>query len=171
MNREKLSDWLQIVSMLAIVASLVFVGLQLRQSQEIAIAAQYQARLDAASGHYTAVLESEPAMRVIGKSLLEDIQSGEDVPAEVKAWAENQPVEELTARYIGAVIFLKSHDNVYFQYQSGFLSKEAWQALREQLALGLGDPRSWNRAVFEDNPDVWRASYRSLIRQIIEEQS
>jgi hypothetical protein len=44
MKTNVLNDWLQIVGMVAIVASLVFVGMQLKQSQDIAIAAQYQAR-------------------------------------------------------------------------------------------------------------------------------
>ncbi len=36
MNSEKLHDWLQLVGMAAIVVSLIFVGLQLRQSQDAA---------------------------------------------------------------------------------------------------------------------------------------
>jgi hypothetical protein len=37
MNSDKLRDWLQLVGMLAVVASLLFVGLQIRQSDEIAM--------------------------------------------------------------------------------------------------------------------------------------
>ena len=37
MKSEKLHDWLQLVGMTAIVVSLVFVGLQLRQSEEDAL--------------------------------------------------------------------------------------------------------------------------------------
>jgi hypothetical protein len=37
MNSEKLRDWLQLVGMAAVVASLVFVGLQIKQSDEIAL--------------------------------------------------------------------------------------------------------------------------------------
>ena len=36
MNSEKLHDWLQVVGMAAIVVSLIFVGLQLRQSEDAA---------------------------------------------------------------------------------------------------------------------------------------
>jgi len=36
MNSEKLNDWLQLVGMATIVASLIFVGLQLRQSEHAA---------------------------------------------------------------------------------------------------------------------------------------
>ena len=155
--------------MASVVGSLIFVGLQLRQSQEIAIAAQYQARLDAASGHYTAILQSDAGLRVIGADIMADIASDEVAPPEFKAWAASQPVEELAFRAIGATILLKSHDNVYFQYQSGFLSEEAWEALRMQLNVALDDPRTWCRAVFEQNPDVWRASYQKLIQEMLDQ--
>jgi hypothetical protein len=35
MNSEKVNDWLQIVGMIGIMASLIFVGLQVRQTQSI----------------------------------------------------------------------------------------------------------------------------------------
>jgi len=37
MDSKKLNDWLQLVGMAAVVASLIFVGLQIRQSDEIAM--------------------------------------------------------------------------------------------------------------------------------------
>ena len=42
MNSQKLHDWLQIIGIAAVVASLVFVGLQLKQSDEIALAQVYE---------------------------------------------------------------------------------------------------------------------------------
>ncbi len=169
MKTEKLQNWLQIIGLVGVVASLVFVGLQLKQSQEIALAAQYQARLDAASGHYIAILQSDAGLRIIGADILADIKTKKDTPPEFKAWAESQPVEELAFRAIGAIIFLKSHDNLYFQYQSGFLSEEAWRALRLQFKTGLDDPRTWSRAVYEERPGVWRESYRELIQELLDE--
>ena len=91
------------------------------------------------------------------------------IRSKLKAWAANQPVEELGYRVVVALLFLKSHDNVFFQYQAGFLSEEAWDALRMQLKAGLNDPRNWSRGVFEKNPDIWRESYRELIRELIAE--
>lgn len=48
MDSAKLNDWLQIVGMLAIVASLVFVGLQVKQSQSIGEGAQAVAWMEVA---------------------------------------------------------------------------------------------------------------------------
>lgn len=42
MYSAKLNDWLQVLGMAAVVASLVFVGLQLKQSEEIALAEVYE---------------------------------------------------------------------------------------------------------------------------------
>jgi hypothetical protein len=48
MNMKKISFdvWIQLLGMLSIVASLVFVGLQMQQSQTIALAAQQQSRTE-----------------------------------------------------------------------------------------------------------------------------
>ena len=45
MKSFRLKDSVELVGISAIVASLIFVGMELRQSQEIAIASQYQARV------------------------------------------------------------------------------------------------------------------------------
>ncbi len=43
MNKAGRKDWLQVIVVFGVIASLVFVGLQLRQSHEIALVAPYQA--------------------------------------------------------------------------------------------------------------------------------
>ncbi len=43
MNKAGRKDWLQVIGVFGVIASLVFVGLQLRQSHEIALVAPYQA--------------------------------------------------------------------------------------------------------------------------------
>ncbi len=44
MDSAKLNDWMQVVGIFAVVASLIFVGLQMIQDREIALAGQYQER-------------------------------------------------------------------------------------------------------------------------------
>ena len=58
MDSAKLNDWMQVVGIFAVVASLVFVGLQMKQSQEIAIAAQYHDRAALAVENFHAIMES-----------------------------------------------------------------------------------------------------------------
>jgi hypothetical protein len=50
MNRATWKEGAELIGVLAIVLSLIFVGFQIKQSQEIAMAAQYQARLDTWAG-------------------------------------------------------------------------------------------------------------------------
>jgi hypothetical protein len=57
-DSAKLNNWMQIVGMFAIVASMIFVGLQMKQSQEIDIAAQYHERAALAIDNFNAELES-----------------------------------------------------------------------------------------------------------------
>jgi hypothetical protein len=169
MNSEKVNDWLQLVGMAAVVASLLFVGLQLQQSQEIAIAAQYQARADAVTANVGDVLQSAPGMRVVGRNTLEVILSSNDIPANLKAMASEQPVEELAFRGLTAYRSLKGRDNLYFQYQSGFLSEEAWYALRVEFRRELHNPRLWTRNYYERDPEIWRKSFQSLINELLDE--
>lgn len=44
MDSKKLNDWMQVLGLFALVASLIFVSLRMKQAEEIAIAAQYQER-------------------------------------------------------------------------------------------------------------------------------
>ncbi len=45
MKKVSLDVWIQLIGMLSIVASLIFVGMEMRQSQRIALAAQQTARV------------------------------------------------------------------------------------------------------------------------------
>ena len=68
-----------------------------------------------------------------------------------------------------AEVRLKALDNHYFQYQSGFLSEESWRALREEYRRDLMDARLWTRRVYEYSQESWRASFRELVDEIIDE--
>ncbi len=171
MNSEKVNDWLQLVGMAAVVASLLFVGLQLKLSQDIAIAAQYQARADHVTGNVGDVLQSAPAMRVIGRDILEVILASNDIPGNLKAYASERPLEELAYRYLTAYRSLKGRDNLYFQYQSGFLNEEAWYALRVEFKRELHNPRVWTRLLYENDPEIWRESFQTLINELLDEST
>ena len=43
MESSQLNNWMQVAGIFALVASLIFVGLQMQQTHEIALASQYQA--------------------------------------------------------------------------------------------------------------------------------
>ena len=171
MDSAKLNDWIQIVGIFAVVASLVFVGLQLKQSQDIAIAAQYQARHDAAAENIRAYIDSETALQVEGKRFVEFAKSDPNFAPELRAWALEQPHNEVAYRMLQTQLDLMTIDNLYFQYQSGFLSEEAWQAHEAALvqALSLNPPLGFYRLAYELNPGQFRSSTRNLIDSAIAE--
>jgi len=106
MDSAKLNDWMQVIGIFAVVASLIFVGLQMKQDQEIALAAQYQARTDSTLNLFGSWIESGYVLPPFRNRVTESF-TGQDI-----AQAEWQWV---------------ALDNHYFQYQKGFLEENAWQ--------------------------------------------
>ena len=64
---------------------------------------------------------------------------------------------------------LKIFDNLYFQYESGFLSEEAWNAYRVEFRQELRNPHLWTRNIFDHSPEIWRDSFQGLVKQLLQE--
>ena len=109
MGFTRWKDIAELIGLAAIVGSLVFVGLQMKQSQDIALATQYQARAQATMELALAHLEAD----YVGPIPL--LRAGVN--------------EEITAADINTYLWLWIHmDNHYYQYEHGFMSEDAWQA-------------------------------------------
>ena len=112
-------DTLELIGIAAIIASLIFVGLQLKQSQDIAIASQYHARAALSVQHFSAEMES----------------------GDLKFWgsrdrwkADNDlSIEDRGRAVLRSAAYLIMVDNHYYQYQAGFLDESAWQAQRQNV--------------------------------------
>ena len=78
MNKIELNDWLQILGMFGVIASLIFVGLQMRQSQQIALAGQVQARAEMLTNRSLALMEGEAETyyNVLGQALIDPSGQG-----------------------------------------------------------------------------------------------
>lgn len=135
----------------AIVASLIFVGLQLRQAQQVALSVAYQSRADTSLGLIMAALESETLLSAISKR---DAGRSDMLTA----------VEQVALRYelIGELIYL---ENVHYQYMNGFVTDEQWQAnigdLRRLLSAEI------NRQFWEEDRENWRSSFAEEVEKII----
>ena len=119
----KFAEWKEVaelIGLIAIIASLIFVGLQLKQSQEIALANQYQARAEAVQQLHLTHMEvgRVPAVPAFREQIAAGV-STVDINTNLWLWIQM--------------------DNHHYQYQHGFLDEEAWQA---QL--------SNTRALYED---------------------
>ena len=144
MDSAKLNDWMQVIGIFALVASLIFVGLQMKQTQEIALAAQYQSRAQTTVDFFLTRIEGD----LISESYLARI--GQDTTP-----------REIRHRHNVSQIQWTIMDNNHFQYQQGFLTDETWQG-HESLIRGMYADCE-GRWSFEWRKPAMRASFVEFV--------
>jgi len=165
MDPANLNDWIQAVGLFAVVASLIFVGLQMKQSHEIAIAAQFQERAIAANDVLLALMESEVAV-AIGQAILDQSET-QNWPAKIRAWIATQSPERLGSRIFGFRALMTLYDNNHFQYEAGFLDEDSWRAFRIRMIGVLSDP--FNQALYKNRKHVYRVRFQIAVDDVISE--
>ena len=120
MDFAKLNDWMQVVGIFAVVVSLIFVGFQLKQSQDIAIAGQYQERQSVVIDYYSWQGQSD--------ELVDDYGARHREHLDEDFGTENSRSDRLIGlSYIQSRMRLSIYDNNHFQFESGFMTEESWQ--------------------------------------------
>ena len=116
MNQIKVSfdTWIQLLGMLSVLAGLVFVGLEMRQSQQIALAAQQQARTEIFTGIVNSVNESS---EVSLYQILVKAMDNEPLTASEKKITENYALQTIWV-----------FENDFIQYQAGLIDENVWLA-------------------------------------------
>ena len=117
MKSKALNDWMQLFASVGVILSLIFVGVQIRQSREIAIADIYQQR--------TALL-------------LQNFSFAVPPETEYSAWMKDRAGEPLgqdeklalITRYAARIAYW---ENNHFQYQIGLLPEEQWEASKNSI--------------------------------------
>lgn len=158
MDSSKLNDWLQIIGLFTLVASLIFVGMQVRQAQNIAIAGHYLDQAALVVESRGAAMQNEALMQDYGQRIL--------------ASGRFPEFEELDPRVLAARVYVARNaltmiDNDHFQYTAGFQSEEAWQSNRRILKEVLTGP--YGRYVFEEGKDTERASFLAVCEELLRE--
>ena len=129
MRMIALSDITNILGMLGIIGSLIFVGIEIQQSQTIAIASQLQARNDALMSFYSAALEgNETALRLLDKGLVPEID-----------WSNDYEREVLSAITRVRII---SYLNAYDQYRLGLIPEDTFEFTRNRALVLYDDCRT-----------------------------
>jgi hypothetical protein len=121
MKKISLEVWIQLIGIISIVASLTFVGLEMRQSQRIALVSQIQERSYAASAEMNAFTEAN----------LDWFSGKFSIP----------PMSELTTEQKAA----RNSENQswffyeadYFQYSQGLMTEPVWQAKLRAMEVNL----------------------------------
>lgn len=96
----------------------------MRQSQDIAVADQYQDRADAALGWYLARMQSESALNSIVQDLTGSANS-DSPPGGIRLPNEAEDPIILAQRYLEFRANITMFDNYHFQYEQGFLQEDA----------------------------------------------
>jgi len=155
MNTNKLNDWLQVIGLFGIIASLVFVGLEMRQAKEIAIANASQARTAMAIDMVTTIA-SDPVIRA---ALIKQRTGNTDA----------MNADEQTALSTIAFANLLLHEDQYHQYIGGFVTEDKWHGSRMSLKTGLADRHRgpFLRTTYDLTSDTWSPSFVALVEQLV----
>jgi hypothetical protein len=150
MDSTKIKDWLEIVGIFGVIASLIFVGMEMRQSQQIAIATINSQRTDT-TVQFLTTMATNPALL----SLYDQALSGE-----FESWTST---ERLSFNMMFGANMTKYADT-YWQYVNGFVPEYRWLAVRENLKRDLSTVPPARALVQSDT-----AKFSEGMQQVIDE--
>ena len=104
MNMKKVSVdvWIQLIGMLGVLGGLVFVGLEMRQSQRIALAAQHQAR---------------------SEMFMDQINAHTEAGITFREYTADERYANINGYHALSVIF----ENDFIQYELGLMEENLWE--------------------------------------------
>ena len=131
MKREVMQDLIQFLGMIGIIGSLIFVGLQMQQTQRIAIAGQVQARTEMFVNRIMSGLEGNlDAARLFNIDRFNYDELNE----------EEQLIAHQMYNWVGYMI-----ENNFFQYQMGLMADDYWEQQERRIL------RWWNQCDFRNS--------------------
>ena len=153
MKVEEINDWLQVLGFVAVAVSLAFVGFELKQSRDIAMADIYQQRTE------------------LGFQLITDSYSNEAFVSGLNKLRRGEELNEYEDAQIRADHYrwLTHWENLHFQFEAGLLSQEQWNASQNGLRYLVQEGSFLE--VWKDGQDMWRASYANLINNLLEQSN
>ena len=114
MKKVSLDTWIQLLGMIGLLGGLIFVGLEMKQSQIIALAAQQQSRTENFINILNAFSESGEA-------------SFYQVAIKVSQNEPLTPAEEILAQnFAHQTVWIFEND--FIQYKAGLMDEDVWKA-------------------------------------------
>ena len=145
MRKIAIEDLIQLLGMVGIIGSLVFVGLEMRQSQTIAIAGQQQERAAMFIQRYATFIEA--GINYYEVTINKDLDS--------------LSAEEAGARKTNIFINWTIYENDFYQYQAGIMTEQNWLANLENIRQIYN--QCDNRDVYIRYSTFFEEDFRSLI--------
>ena len=163
MDSAKLNDWMQVFGIFAVVASLIFVGMQMQQDRRIAELATYQER---------AIASAQVSLDLFSNVIFLEtrataIYGGSTPMIEVDTWASPISANQATTSVSLMMAPFFMFDNSHFQYQEGFLPEEHWYRVREIIKAMLRSP--FERWAATELLAMQRPAFRDELIQILDE--
>ena len=143
-------DFAELIGIAAIVASLVFVGLQMKQSDEIALSEIYQQRTTAVAEWNTSLASNDRALSAFEKSATGRFD--EITPEEARS---------ATPFVVAAILF---YENSQYQHALGFLPDDHWDRARRALKTNMKDPL-WHASILSFKGNM-RSSFVAVLDEI-----
>ncbi|MDA9902637.1 hypothetical protein N9D99_08985 [Gammaproteobacteria bacterium] len=137
MQRIKVSFdvWIQLVGMLSLVASLIFVGMELRQNQQVAKVTAYQALAEQIAS-YNALLLTHPEINLIRNAALNNESLSEKDEEQYRAFYR---------------MLQRQSELAYLQFENGIIDEEllirTTAPLRDHLRRSRYAKSYWDRHV------------------------
>ena len=113
MKEVSLDVWVQLIGLLSVVAGLAFVGFEMRQSQQIALASQQQERAALVTEIIGTFPEIDPPI-----SMVDYLNEETDI--------SNQDRRAIIETFIYRMWMV--YENDYLQYDLGLMDEDIWQA-------------------------------------------
>ena len=124
MKKLEINDFIQIAGMFGIIGSLIFVGLQMKQTQTIALGEQIQARNQMLLDSQLILLGDEHIGRdLIDKSNIAALNPETLSEEERSVWRQLISVRGVTIQ------------NAFQQYELGLLPEDVWQQADQRISL------------------------------------
>ena len=114
MKKVSLDTWIQLLGMLGILGGLVFVGLEMRLNQRIALAAQHQAR---------------------SEMFMDQINAHTEAGIAYRNYTAEEAYAQSNSRHAISVIF----ENDYIQYELGLMDENLWEKKKVVIKRVSGD--------------------------------
>lgn len=136
-----------------VIASLIFVGMQLRLDRQLAIAGQFQSRTELRIQQETTYLNNSDFIQDLANSWEKKRPDWWDSEIESIFTENYESMSEMARHHRSMIIFAVLMENNYYQYRQGFLDVRTWLKMRATLQNTLRNPIQ--RSVYKGfgNPD------------------
>lgn len=159
----------EVIGVLTVSASLIFVGMQLLLERKVAIAEQYFNRTESAKEDRRSFLASA----IYFQEIEEWWATGERPPYWNEDWKLAKQLDKgeytvatIRHRTLELQLSILGYDNIYFQYQQGLIDENTWQHFREQIKGAMTADPELTRAIYLNNA---RATLLPVVQEIRDE--